>query len=101
MFQVKNSYLRLIYIIIFQKTVCQCLFAIRLNDPVVDSRNSTRFISKLLEYNVPVEYHLFGHGEHGKALENQLTHMDDADIDLHLNMWVNMADYWMKRMGGK
>lgn len=27
--------------------------------------------------------------------------MDDADIDLHLNMWVNMADYWMKRMGGK
>lgn len=72
-----------------------------IDDSVVDSRNSTRFISKLLEYNVPVEYHLFGHGEHGKALENQLTHMDDADIDLHLNMWVNMADYWMKRMGGK
>ena len=44
---------------------------------------------------------MFGPGEQGKALENQLTHMDDADIDLHLNMWVNMADYWMKRMGGK
>ena len=68
--------------------------------PPIEGKETTTFLLAL-EYNVPVEYHLFGHGEHGKALENQLTHMDDADIDLHLNMWVNMADYWMKRMGGK
>ncbi len=71
-----------------------------IDDPVVDSRNSTRFVSKLLEFNIPVEYHLFGHGEHGKALSNQLTCMDDSDIDRHLNKWIKMSDYWMKRIGG-
>ena len=40
------------------------------------------------------------HGEHGKALSNQLTCMDDSDIDRHLNKWIKMSDYWMKRIGG-
>lgn len=71
-----------------------------IDDPVVDSRNSTKFIAKLLEFDVQVEYHLFGHGEHGKALDNRLTHIDD-EIDCHLNQWVFLADYWMNRMGRK
>lgn len=72
-----------------------------IDDPVVDSTNSTKFVTKLLENGVDVEYHLFGHGEHGKALENRLTHMNDNEIDYHLNIWVNLADNWMIRMGSK
>ena len=72
-----------------------------IDDPVVDSMNSTKFVSKLLEYGVQVEYHLFGHGEHGKALENRLTHMNDDEIDHHLNQWIRLADFWMNSIGGK
>lgn len=67
-----------------------------IDDPVVDSRNSTKFISRLLECGVKAEYHLFGHGEHGKALENTLTHMKDNEIDVHLQKWITLADNWMK-----
>lgn len=69
-----------------------------IDDPVVDARNSTRFITKLLENGIQAEYHLFGHGEHGKALENRLTHMDDQQIDTHLNQWIELADHWMRRV---
>lgn len=68
-----------------------------IDDPVVDSRNSTRFISKLLEYDIPVEYHLFGHGEHGKSIENTLTHKEHEAIDYYLNNWITLADDWMNR----
>ena len=71
------------------------------DDPVVDSRNSTKFIAKLVEFGVQAEYHLFGHGEHGKALENRLTHMCDDEIDYHLNKWISLADYWMNRIGSR
>ena len=70
-----------------------------IDDPVIDARNSTRFITKLLDYGIPAEYHLFGHGEHGKALENRLTHQPQETIDNHLNSWISLADYWMNRMG--
>ena len=72
-----------------------------IDDPVIDAGNSTRFISKLLEYGISAEYHLFGHGEHGKALENSLTHKRDEMIDHHLNSWISLADYWMNRIGEK
>ncbi len=72
-----------------------------IDDPVVDSRNSTKFVSKLLENGIQAEYHLFGHGEHGKALENCLTHMNDNEIDHHLNQWILLADFWMNSIGGK
>lgn len=70
-----------------------------IDDPVVDSRNSTRFISKLLEYGIPAEYHLFAHGEHGKSIENTLTHKEHETIDYYLNSWVFLANHWMKRKG--
>ena len=72
-----------------------------IDDQVIDAGNSTRFISKLLEYGISAEYHLFGHGEHGKALENSLTHKRDEMIDHHLNSWISLADYWMNRIGEK
>lgn len=70
-----------------------------IDDPVIDSTNSTKFISKLLKKGVEAEYHLFGHGEHGKSLENTLTHMSDEEIDYDLNKWIELADCWIKRIG--
>ena len=57
--------------------------------------------NKLLDFEIPCEYHLFGHGEHGKSLENQLTHIKDNEIDLHLNQWVKLAKQWMERIGSE
>ncbi len=67
------------------------------DDCVVDSRNSTKFIEKLVEYNIPCEYHLFGHGTHGKSLSNELTSMNEDETDRHLNLWTLLSHYWMKK----
>lgn len=68
------------------------------DDSVVDSTNSTKFINKLMSYGVSCEYHLFGHGNHGKSLASRLISMTEYEIDNHLNLWITLANYWMKKI---
>lgn len=69
------------------------------DDCVVDSRNSTKFVEKMIYYGIPCEYHLFGHGNHGKSVSSELISMNENEIDSHLNLWVLLAHYWMKKNG--
>ena len=65
-----------------------------IDDPVVDSRNSTAFIQALCHYGIPCEYHLYGRGGHGLGLADR--------SDNGLNKWPELADVWMKqRMKGE
>lgn len=68
-----------------------------IDDCIVDSRESTKFIEKMVHYGIPCEYHLFGHGNHGKSLSDELISRNDDEIDYHLNLWTLLAHYWMKK----
>lgn len=66
------------------------------DDSIIDSTNSTKFISTLISYGIPCEYHLFGHGSHGKSLASDLIAMNDYEIDNHLHLWTVLANHWMQ-----
>ncbi len=68
------------------------------NDPVVDSKNTTDFIKRLTDCSIPCEYHLYQRGEHGRSLANELTASEDNMPDPRLALWTDLADYWMKEI---
>lgn len=72
-----------------------------IDDPVVDAKDSTRFVLALQEAGIECEYHLFDHGGHGLALANAVYAHDPSEDLPEIAQWVGMADRWMSRQDAK
>lgn len=62
------------------------------DDPVDDVRQSLTYYLALMQANVPVEMHLFTHGNHGFAL---VSHHPDLPVA----QWPALAERWMQSIG--
>lgn len=67
-----------------------------IDDLVIDCRNAMRFVENCLEKGVACEYHLFDHGGHGLAGNNELTVMDRSEIDPAVSQWTELAVAWIR-----
>ena len=67
------------------------------DDPVVDSRDSTRFILALQDAGIDCEYHLYDRGGHGLGLANKVYARSESEIIPEIAVWTTMADNWMSR----
>lgn len=66
-------------------------------DPVVPVGNSLLFASKLAEYKVPFELHVYPAGPHGLSLANKETWVNNPDLDVpYVTGWIDMAIKWVK-----
>jgi len=66
-------------------------------DPVVPVGNSLLFASKLAEYKVPFELHVYPVGPHGLSLANKETWVNNPDLDVpYVTGWIDMAIKWVK-----
>lgn len=61
-----------------------------MEDPVVKWENSQRYAAALAKAGVPVELHLFQHGQHGEGL---------AAGDAHLGGWPDLLQRWLQAGG--
>jgi endo-1,4-beta-xylanase len=68
------------------------------DDPVVDSRNSTEFVLRMQEQGIPCEYHLFSHGGHGLGLANRYYARNARECDSDIAIWPELAESWMDRL---
>lgn len=68
------------------------------NDPLIYPVNSLEFANALVGNNVSCELHIFGYGEHGLALANEVTANNPWEIDESCRQWIELAFTWLKRM---
>lgn len=64
-------------------------------DHVTNPCETMEFVMKLLEHEVPCEFHLFMSGDHGTALCDASSAAAPSDINDANAKWVNMAQKWM------
>lgn len=67
-------------------------------DFVVKPQNSLVMTSALLEKGVPVEYHLFRHGNHGMGLVNEITMKNYDGSFSEVQVWIDLAIRWIKNL---
>lgn len=66
-------------------------------DGLIKPSNSLKFASKLCEYEVPYEIHIYGQGNHGMALANKVTATTMWDIEPAATGWIDLAIDWINR----
>ena len=65
-------------------------------DTVIHPSDLWGFGSKLREYNVPYELHIFGRGPHGQGTSDAVV-VDKSQLSkFHLNEWVKLSLLWME-----
>lgn len=67
------------------------------NDPVVPSVETTRFVLELQQNGVSCEYHLFEKGRHAMGLANEVYARTPEDAQPDIAVWTDLAHRWMKR----
>ena len=63
-------------------------------DSGVPVENSMMFASALIAHKVPVELHIYPHGEHGLSLANPLVCSPDGVIP-KVQTWIGFAKEWV------
>ena len=65
-------------------------------DTCVDVQNSLLYSSKLHQYNIPFEMHIFNNGPHGTSLCNRETCSQRDDLlDPYAADWMRMSIHWL------
>jgi acetyl esterase/lipase len=68
-------------------------------DATVPMENSLLFVSAMKKANVPCEFHLFPHGEHGLSLATEQTASPDGRfLSATCSQWINLAKTWMENL---
>ena len=66
-------------------------------DADVPVMNSLLYASKLAEYKIPFELHVYPTGVHGLALSNKETYVNWPSYDIPYNAaWIDLAIHWVK-----
>jgi acetyl esterase/lipase len=69
------------------------------DDDVVPVENALLFVDAMKKANVPCEFHLYPHGEHGLALANEQTAgANGRFIEPRCAGWVDLAKEWMEQL---
>lgn len=68
-----------------------------IDDPVVYSVDTTRFLLALQQNGIDCEYHLFDQGGHGLALANEIYARNPNEIRPDISLWTTLAHNWMSR----
>lgn len=69
-----------------------------IEDKVVNISTTLRFVEKLIEKKVPCEIHIFENGGHGLSLCNQITAVNEDDINPQCEVWITLAKNWVKNL---
>ena len=65
------------------------------DDIIVDPKETTRFVLRAQQMNVPVEYHLFRSGKHGLACANRYYAKKPEEANDAIALWMEAAYYWL------
>lgn len=68
-----------------------------IDDPIVYTIDTTRFILALQQNNINCEYHLFDRGGHGLALANKTYARNHDEIQPDIAIWTSLAHKWMEK----
>lgn len=70
------------------------------DDIIVDPKETTSFVLKAQQMNVPVEYHLFRSGKHGLACANRYYAKKAEEINNTIALWTEAAYNWLSDLMG-
>ncbi len=62
-------------------------------DASVPVQNSLLYVNALVENDVPCEFHLFPHGEHGLSMCTTASYK----LDEHCGQWVDLSVNWLRK----
>lgn len=65
------------------------------DDTVVRPNLTTKFVMKLQENHIPVEYHLYQTGDHGMALADRTSAARLVDLNYPASKWIDAAKIWL------
>lgn len=67
------------------------------SDPEVSVENSILFAKALCDYKIPVELHIYPHGNHGLSLADETSSVSDgSQCCPEVQSWVRMLETWLK-----
>lgn len=66
-------------------------------DQAVFPHNALRFATALADHKVPFELHIFARGEHGLALADETTAVEQRMIEPRSQVWIELALAWLKQ----
>ncbi len=69
-------------------------------DGLILPTNSMLFASKLQQYKVPFELHIFGNGDHGLSLANNVSANYPHEIVPECQVWIDLALAWLNKRTG-
>ena len=69
-------------------------------DGLIYPKNSLQFATKLAEYNIPYELHIYGKGGHGASLGTVVCANDANQDNEVITDWINLAIHWLDRQSG-
>lgn len=65
-------------------------------DPAVPVENSLLLVSAMTEKRIPVEFHMFQHGQHGLSLGNWVTRNPSGDcVEPTIAPWIPLLNTWL------
>ncbi|MCD8356427.1 MAG: alpha/beta hydrolase [Clostridia bacterium] len=67
-----------------------------IDDPVVCTADTTRFVLALQENDVNCTYHLFDKGGHGLGLANKIYAHNPDEVQPDISIWTTLAQNWME-----
>ena len=68
------------------------------DDDCVPVENSLLFIGALRKHKIPVEFHMYEHGQHGLSLANDLTRdASGGAVQPECTPWIDAAITWVKK----
>lgn len=65
-------------------------------DGLIKPANSLKFVTALMEHDIPYELHIFENGGHGLALANDVTANYPHDVNVAAAAWMPRAIAWLK-----
>lgn len=69
------------------------------DDPVLNTADTIKYVLKLQEQKLSIEFHMFKNGEHGLALGDYATaNPGEGDVFHPLSLWPRLARNWMREL---
>lgn len=71
------------------------------DDEITKAKDSITFVSKLYEYNVENEVHIFSSGKHGLGMADKVSAKMASDINDEVAMWFPLVLNWLNAQRNK
>lgn len=69
------------------------------DDPVLNTADTIKYVLKLQEQKLSIEFHMFKNGEHGLALGDYATaNPGEGDVFHPFSLWPRLARNWMREL---